>query len=91
VTWALVRFSCKERDSSFVRVHEPDASESKELVVATDPRRRNDRRRQGWCLPTSHHGVIRICTGRDAEVAKADRGMLVTARMFEMILGPRHR
>jgi hypothetical protein len=35
-------------------------------------------------VPTTHHGKIRIRIGRDAEVAKTDRG----ASIFEIMLGP---
>jgi hypothetical protein len=45
-------------------------------VVATDPKRRNDRSRQAGC------------TGRDAEIAKTDREVLVTTSTFEMMLCP---
>jgi hypothetical protein len=78
----------EEYNPSFVGVQEPDASETTEVVVATDPRRGNDRIRQAGCVTTTHHDKTRIRTGRDAEVAKTDRGVLVTASIFEMMLGP---
>jgi hypothetical protein len=55
-------------------------------VVATDPRPRNGRSRQAGCV--THHHKIRIRTGRDAEIARTDAGVLVTASIFEMMLGP---
>jgi hypothetical protein len=67
-------FLAEKRDPSFVGVLEPDASESKKLVVATDQRRRNDRSRQARCVTTTHNGNIHIRTGGDAEVAKTYRG-----------------
>lgn len=58
----------------------PHACETTELVVLIDLRRRNDRSRQAGCVPTTQHDKSRIRTaGRDAEIAKADREVLVTA------------
>jgi hypothetical protein len=54
----------EERHPSLSGVQEPDASETTELVVATDSRRRNDRCRQAGCVPTIHHDQSRIRTGR---------------------------
>jgi hypothetical protein len=38
-------------------------------------------------VPTTHHDKSRR-TGRDTETAKIDRGVLVTASLFEMMLDP---
>jgi FAD/FMN-containing dehydrogenase len=37
-------------------------------------------------VPITHHDKTRIRTGRDAEIAKTDRGLLVTVSIFEMML-----
>jgi hypothetical protein len=38
-------------------------------------------------VPPAHYYKSRICTGRDAEIAKTDRGVLVIASIFEVTLG----
>jgi hypothetical protein len=54
-------------------------------LVATELGRIKGRSRQAKCVP--HHDKSRIRTGRDAHIAKTDRGLLVTASIFEMMLG----
>jgi hypothetical protein len=74
----------EERNPSFVGVQEPDDSESKYILVATDQIVSYQAGRVR--VPTTHHGKFRIPTDRDAEVAKTDRGVLVTASNFEIML-----
>jgi hypothetical protein len=75
-----------KRNQSFIGVQKLDASETMKVVVPTDPRRRDDRRRQARCVPTTHHDETHIRTGRDTEVSRNDRVVLVAAIIFEVML-----
>jgi hypothetical protein len=84
VASVLVRFSGKSvKQAPFESRSSTLASETTELVVATDPRRRDDRSRQDGCVPTTHHDRFHSSTGRDTEISKTYRGVLVTASIFE--------
>jgi hypothetical protein len=43
----------EKRDLSLVGIQKPDANETTEVVVATYPRRRDNRSRQAVCVPTT--------------------------------------
>ena len=73
-------------EERLVGVHKPDASETTELVLATDPRRRDDCSRQFGCVPTSHHDKSHSLTGRDMDTSKTDRGVLLIASTFKIML-----
>jgi hypothetical protein len=55
---------------SLAGVQKPDDSKAKEVVVPTDPKRRDNRSRQARRAPTTHHDESHRCTGGDSEVAK---------------------
>jgi hypothetical protein len=75
----------EKRNQSLVGVQKPDASETTKVAVPTDPRRRDDCSRQARCVPTTDHDESHRRTGRDTEVSKTDRRVLVATSIFEVI------
>jgi hypothetical protein len=62
--------------------------ESRRLTLAKARNLRSRQIRDRETIVLGWLGKIRICVGRDSEVAKTDRGVLVTASICEVMLGP---